>query len=131
LDKISPEIELSISDPSRKNRPAPVLIHTYLFFLFKTILLLILLHLLFLVSLYPPLLLQGLNNLCNLFCRHHKKVLNWGDLSIKLRYPLKKKFMENKNILLIFYGIIYGSWGRDFPTSSWFIDKNHAGKRLC
>jgi len=26
LDKISPEIELSISDPSRKDRPAPVLI---------------------------------------------------------------------------------------------------------
>ena len=45
----------------------------------------------------------ALNVLCNLFYRHHKKVLSWGDPSVKLRYSLEKEiFMENKNILLIF-----------------------------
>ena len=76
------------------------LFYTYLFPPFKMILLLILLHLLFLISFHLPHLPQSLkslqqklkrmtmltlmlrcnhsalNNLYNLFCRHHKKVLN-------------------------------------------------------
>ena len=59
----------------------------------------------------------ALNDLYSLLCRHHKKVLNWEDLSIKLRYSLEKEiFMENKNILPIFYGILYYSQERGFLT---------------
>ena len=65
---------------------------------------------------------SALNNLCNLLCRHHKKILNWGDLSIKLRYLLEKKiFMENKNILPIFYEIFYGSQEEGFLTPTWLM----------
>jgi len=42
------------------------------------------------------------NDICNLLYRYYKKVLNLGDLSIKLRYLLEKViFIENKKILLI------------------------------
>ena len=65
---------------------------------------------------------SALNNLCNLLCRHHKKILNWGDLSIKLRYLLEKKiFMENKNILPIFYEIFYGSQEEGFLIPTWLM----------
>jgi len=64
LDKISPEIELSVPDPSGKARPVPVPTpHTHLFLLFKTILLLVLLYLFFLISLYLLYLPQGLKSL--------------------------------------------------------------------
>ena len=62
---------------------------------------------------------SALNNLCNLLCKHYKKVLNWEDLSIKLRYSLEKEiFIENVLILPIFCGIIYGSQGEGFLTST-------------
>jgi len=54
--------------------------------------------------------LSTLNNPYDLFCRYCKKVLNFGDLGIKLRYYLEKRvFMKNKNILLISYKILYNS----------------------
>ena len=60
-----------------------------------------------------------LNNLCNLFYRHHKKVLNWGDPSIK---SLEKKiFIENKNILPISCRILYNSQERGFLTLTWLM----------
>ena len=59
------------------------------------------------------------NNLYNLSYRYYKKILNWEDLSIKLRYSLEKKiFMENENILPIFYGVIYSSQEKDFLIST-------------
>ena len=60
--------------------------------------------------------------LCNLLCRHYKKVLNWEDLSIKLKYSLEKEiFMENKNILLISYRILHSSQEGDFLNLTWLM----------
>ena len=67
----------------------------------------------------------ALDNLCNLLCRHYKKVLNWEDLSVKLRYSLEKEiFIENKNILLISCGILYGSQGEGFSNPNIAYDRH-------
>ena len=153
LDKISPETESSVSDSSEKGRPAPIPIpHTLIPLIqsnppthsslsslsYKS------------TSLSPTpeskkpsqdwrewwcwLWLKynlALNILCNLLCRYYKKVLNWGDLSIKLRYPLEKKiFMKNKNILPIFYRILYSSQERGFLTPTWLINTHQESQRI-
>jgi len=95
LNKISSKIELSVFDPSRKDRPAPVSILHMSISLFKTILLLILLYPLIFISFHLPHLLQSLksllkrmimltlilrcnfsalNNPCDLLYRYCKKV---------------------------------------------------------
>jgi len=62
------------------------------------------------------------NDIYNLLYRYYKKVLNLGDLSIKLRYLLEKViFIENKKILLISCRILYSSQGRGFSTPIWHI----------
>ena len=67
----------------------------------------------------------ALNNICNLLCRHCKKVLNWEDLSVKLGYSLKKKiFIKNKNILLIPCRILYSSQGEGFSNPNMAYDRH-------
>ena len=63
LDKISLETELLAPDSSEKDGSTPQYpFHTYPFLPFKTILLLILIHLLFFISLHLSHLLQSLKN---------------------------------------------------------------------
>jgi len=102
LDKISPKTELSVSNPSRKykyalvsilpiqNNPPtcsilPSLSYKSLYFssipesekpTVEMIMLTLILR-------YNH---SALNNLCNLLYKYYKKILNWGDLSVKLRY---------------------------------------------